>query len=85
MIAHAARAVLGRRHVGDVGLRDGDVRGGDAAPDARATSSSSSVGARPSSAIPTAVAAMLQSSTGRRPTRSESRPQIGMNRNCMTE
>ena len=27
---------------------------------------------------------MLQSSTGRRPTRSERRPQIGMNRNCMT-
>ncbi len=32
---HPARAALGRRHVGDVGLRDGDVRGGDAAPDAR--------------------------------------------------
>ena len=28
---------------------------------------------------------MLQSSTGRRPTRSDSRPQIGMKRNCMTE
>ena len=28
---------------------------------------------------------MLQSSTGRRPTRSESRPQIGMKTNCMTE
>ena len=28
---------------------------------------------------------MLQSSTGRRPTRSESRPQIGMKRNCMIE
>ena len=28
---------------------------------------------------------MLQSSTGRRPTQSESRPQIGMKRNCMME
>ena len=52
---------------------------------ARAASNSSSDGAAPTNAIPTAVAAMLQSSTGRRPIRSERRPQIGMNRNCMIE
>jgi hypothetical protein len=51
----------------------------------RAASSIGSVVAAPSNAIPAAVAAMLHSSTGRRPTRSDSRPQIGMNRNCMTE
>ena len=47
--------------------------------------SSASVGARPSAAMPTAEAAMLHSSTGRRPTRSESRPHSGMNRNCISE
>ena len=51
----------------------------------RATNSQIKVGAKPSIAIPIAEAAMLQSSTGRRPTRSESRPQIGMKRNCMME
>ena len=51
----------------------------------RATKSQIRVGAKPSIAIPIAEAAMLQSSTGRRPTRSESRPQIGMKRNCMME
>ena len=36
MIPMPRARLLGRRHVGDVGLRDGDVGGGDAAEDARA-------------------------------------------------
>jgi hypothetical protein len=52
---------------------------------ARAASTSGSVGANPSRSIPTDDAKMLQSSTGRRPTRSDSRPQIGMKTNCMME
>ncbi len=51
----------------------------------RAMKSQVRSGANPSTAIPIAEAAMLHSSTGRRPIRSDRRPQIGMNRNCITE
>ena len=83
--AHAARARLGRRDVGDVGLRDGDVGGGDAAPDARDEEPDQRLReaehrhARP----PRRRCSRAAPAAG--PTRSESRPHIGMNRNCMSE
>ena len=51
----------------------------------RAMNNTTRLCATPSSAMPAAVAAILQISTGRRPTRSDRRPQMGMNRNCISE
>ena len=39
----------------------------------------------PRNAMPTAVASTLHTSTGRRPTRSDTRPHTGTNKNCISE
>ena len=87
--AHAARALLGLGHVGDVRARGAEVRGRDAARGARHEEPGDARREKerraPRHAMPTAVARTLHTSTGRRPTRSETRPHTGTKRNCISE
>ena len=75
--AHALRAVLGRRDVGDDGLRRRDVRAGDAGEDARGEQRRAALLASPNAEIRQARSEQADRMIGRRPIRSDSRPQIG--------
>ena len=78
----------GLRDVGDVRARGAEVRGGDAARRARDEEPDDAL--RDAEAEPEARHAdrggqHAPEQTGRRPTRSETRPQTGTKRNCISE
>ena len=82
--AEARRALLRRRHVGDVGEAGRDARRRDAGNDAPDEQPRTATARAPSGCSRGRARYSTIRITGRRPKRSDSAPSIGENRNCIS-